>query len=459
MRIGSKVYASLGAMSIVACLVGGIGLISLSTFNTISQQADLIAHRASLSAKVDSLINLVVMDSRGIYLSKDADDAQKFVTPMMANLNLLRATVEDWKKLFPQSEQVKFDPILEATQQFIELRQQFVPLAKEGKISEVNALGNNDANRKVRQKLNKEVQVLSASDTAAVENMHKAIGDQYAVATQQVLLTLAIGLILGFIGTAYVVRRQIVGPLEDVSDRISTMTTGDYQSQVPHLSLNNEIGIIAKALKAKDPLMTRIMARAADTLGAACVSLNHVFNTEMFILGGGVIEACGDFILPRIERALKNDPFFKKLQVPLVVAAKLGDDAVMLGAVAAVRQGSALTGAGTPYYPKVRLAPNGKAVVNTTPVDKPLYIRADGKLKEPEEFVPPHLTHDLIDELTKKGPDALFIALGKNKRLVFSAKAARYLKKKHIIARVLPGPAAVKAYNACEERKAVFFYL
>ena len=142
-----------------------------------------------------------------------------------------------------------------------------------------------------------------------------------------------------------------------------------------------------------------------------------------------------------------------------MLVAKLGDDAGMLGAVAAVRQGldlKAITGA---YYPKLRLLASGKVAVNATLIEKPFYVRADGKLKEPDEFVPPHITSDLVEELTKKGPDALFIAVGKNKRLTFSPKAARYLKKKKIAAYILPLARVVKAYNLSEERKAVFFYL
>lgn len=250
----------------------------------------------------------------------------------------------------------------------------------------------------------------------------------------------------------WAIERDIRAAVRKGSRTIITELVGEKMEQI-------KSGILVKALKAKDPLVTRIMTRAADTLADACVSLNHVFNTEVFIFGGGVIEACGDFILPRIERALKKDPFFKSLQTPKVLAAKLGDDAVILGAVAAVRQGADLKALSAAYYPKLRIMPSGKVAVNAVLIDKPFYLRADGKLKEPEEFVPPHITSDLVDELTKKGPDTLFIAMGKKKHLVFSPKATRYLKKKRITARLLPVRQAVKAYNACEERKAVFFYL
>lgn len=250
----------------------------------------------------------------------------------------------------------------------------------------------------------------------------------------------------------WAIERDIRAAVKKGQKSIVTELSGEKFTQI-------KSGIIAKALKAKDPVVTRIVAHAADTLAAACVSLNHVFNTEIFIFGGGLVEACGDFFLPQVERALKKDPFFRDLQVPKVVAAKLGDDAVMLGAVAAVRQGLDLGAIIGAYYPKLRLLASGKVAVNTTLIEKPFYVRADGKLKEPDEFVPPHITSDLVEELTRKGPDALFIAIGKNKRLTFSSKAARYLKKKKITAHILPTAKAVKAYNASEERKAVFFYL
>jgi hypothetical protein len=55
-------------------------------------------------------------------------------------------------------------------------------------------------------------------------------------------------------------------------------------------------------------------------------------------LGGGVMEACGHFLLPRIQKIVKQDPFFKKFKPCKIVAAKLEDNAVILGAVALARR-------------------------------------------------------------------------------------------------------------------------
>jgi hypothetical protein len=59
----------------------------------------------------------------------------------------------------------------------------------------------------------------------------------------------------------------------------------------------------------------------------------------MIILGGGIIEACGDYILPITRKIFYKDPFFSKIKATCpVVASKLEDDAVILGAVAYIRQ-------------------------------------------------------------------------------------------------------------------------
>ncbi len=93
-----------------------------------------------------------------------------------------------------------------------------------------------------------------------------------------------------------------------------------------------------KALSKKDRLITQIMKDASKKLGQACVSLRHVFDPQMIVLGGGVIEACGNFILPIVRKTLFQDKLFLRMPTCRVVASKLGDDAVILGAVALVQQ-------------------------------------------------------------------------------------------------------------------------
>ena len=91
---------------------------------------------------------------------------------------------------------------------------------------------------------------------------------------------------------------------------------------------------LRKAIEKRDPLTTKILKAAAEQLGIACISIRHIFDPEMIVLGGGVMEACGDFILPIVKKTARKDRFFSSIGACDITTSKLGDDAIVLGAIA-----------------------------------------------------------------------------------------------------------------------------
>ena len=73
-------------------------------------------------------------------------------------------------------------------------------------------------------------------------------------------------------------------------------------------------------------------------LGYACVNVRHLIDPEAIVLGGGVIEACSDFIMPIVDNIVGRDPLARRREGGRVLLSALGDDAVVLGAVAAARK-------------------------------------------------------------------------------------------------------------------------
>ncbi len=96
--------------------------------------------------------------------------------------------------------------------------------------------------------------------------------------------------------------------------------------------------VLRRALKAKDPLVTEVLRRASDFLGHACLTVRHVVDPDVIVLGGGVIEACGAFVLPIVQRIVASDALPGARKGGAVVESQLGDDAVVLGAVAIARE-------------------------------------------------------------------------------------------------------------------------
>lgn len=94
---------------------------------------------------------------------------------------------------------------------------------------------------------------------------------------------------------------------------------------------------LRKALQLHDALTIKILSAAAEQLGIACISIRHIFDPEMIVLGGGVMEACGDFILPIVRKTVQKDRFFSDSEDCEIAVSKLGDDAIVLGAISQVK--------------------------------------------------------------------------------------------------------------------------
>ncbi|MGD8794118.1 MAG: ROK family protein, partial [Anaerolineae bacterium] len=97
-------------------------------------------------------------------------------------------------------------------------------------------------------------------------------------------------------------------------------------------------GVLAKALRKGDPLVTEVMRRAQWYLGLLTASVVNLIDPEMVVLGGGVVEALDEEFLAPI-RTTARQHFIQQTGADEVriVAAELGDHAGVLGAAVLAR--------------------------------------------------------------------------------------------------------------------------
>lgn len=100
-------------------------------------------------------------------------------------------------------------------------------------------------------------------------------------------------------------------------------------------------GALRDALKKGDPLVTDVMRRSSYLLGLAAASVLHVVDPEVIIFGGGVIEACGKWMLPWIEKTAHKVAMPGTGKPLKLIQSQLGDDAILLGGWSLIRARSA----------------------------------------------------------------------------------------------------------------------
>ena len=96
-------------------------------------------------------------------------------------------------------------------------------------------------------------------------------------------------------------------------------------------------GVLKKALDNKEPHVKKMIKRRARFLGVGLGNFATIFDPEVFIIGGGVVEKLGKTYIKEVQKSMIEhtmNPY--ATQIP-VLEAELGDNAVFIGAVSLLK--------------------------------------------------------------------------------------------------------------------------
>ena len=93
--------------------------------------------------------------------------------------------------------------------------------------------------------------------------------------------------------------------------------------------------ILAESYREGDELVREVINDACDYIGIGAANLINILNPQAVILGGGVIQALGDRMLPRITKAASAHVIAPSEDRVRILDNGLGDDAGIVGAALA----------------------------------------------------------------------------------------------------------------------------
>jgi glucokinase len=228
--------------------------------------------------------------------------------------------------------------------------------------------------------------------------------------------------------------------------------------------------VLRQALEAQDPLTCEIVRRAAEILGYACLTVRHLLDPELIVLGGGLVAACSGFIMPIVQNVVGSDQLPGAHEGGGVLLSALGDDAVVLGAVALARTAIGRSPfkkkyAIQPTYPQITHASFGEVTINGKTYTRDVFLTADGKLekrkkKHAEDSEAGHLVSAKeLEDVCQGGPEILFLGTGQSDSLRLSEEASRYLSHRSIDCFAAPTAEVAPAYNKSKKRKAALLHV
>jgi glucokinase len=99
---------------------------------------------------------------------------------------------------------------------------------------------------------------------------------------------------------------------------------------------NVKASLLQEAYRAGDPVAVETLDESAHYLGVGIASYITIFGPDLIVIGGGVFEALGRELLPKVKEAARKRVFPEaSFRDTRIVLTQLGDYSVALGAIAA----------------------------------------------------------------------------------------------------------------------------
>jgi diguanylate cyclase (GGDEF)-like protein/PAS domain S-box-containing protein len=229
--------------------IAWLGFDAIRTCGDLVAQIDNASNRAVLGEQLNGLVVNVVMDSRGIYMSRDRAEMEKFAPSLLGNVALLEQKAARWQALLPPPRRHDLDATLANLEQFIRFRRELVRLGREESADSAREYGDNDAARSNRQALNAQIATLAAANAAEVDALTRKLEAYRANAPGWILGITLVGIGLSLVLAIGVVIVAVTRPLGRITAAVRRLAQGNMNVTVPGIGRGDEIGTIAVAVE------------------------------------------------------------------------------------------------------------------------------------------------------------------------------------------------------------------
>ena len=247
-RIGTKIYTIVGLLSVVSIIIAVLALLALTNYNLRVGEMQNASQRSFIGEQINSMIYAVVMDSRGVYMARDAAEAEKFGKPLLKNLHEVKELIAAWRELLPQMRKNETDKASANIEKFIEFRTETVRRGIASGGPAAREYGDNDENRANRQALNKEIEALARSTNAEIATLKSELDAFYRSKMLQLIALAVVGVAVSVSLSMVTVIRFIARPIASLTRVMRKLAEGESDVVVPDTQRGDELGEMSRAV-------------------------------------------------------------------------------------------------------------------------------------------------------------------------------------------------------------------
>jgi methyl-accepting chemotaxis protein len=246
--IATRLYAVVALLAATAAVLGGIGLWAMETYDQRVGEIAAASARSVAGERVNGLINAVVMDSRGVYMARDAAEVEKFGKPLLSSIAAIEQRMAEWMQMIPASERPTYAGLEGAARDFVRFRTELVRIGRTEGGPASRVYGDNDANRSNRQAFNAAVATAADTNNKLIERLTREL-DAFRQRTRFLMAAIAVaGVGAAIVLAMLFVRRGVTQPVRHLTRSMRALADGARDVDVPATARTDEIGEMARAV-------------------------------------------------------------------------------------------------------------------------------------------------------------------------------------------------------------------
>jgi methyl-accepting chemotaxis protein len=266
--VSAKITLAFALLLLLVSGTAGTALWILDGQRGFAARLETALRSTVLVERLNGLVYAVVMESRGVYMANDKAAMDRFSKGVETHLDRMRTVIAEWDAAVEPQNRPAFEAMRQEFERFDTFRRETVRRGREIGAPAAREYGDNDANRSNRQAFNKKLEELAARLQSDARALHEAADGASARGVAAVagggllaLMVFAAGLI--------VLRRQVTGPLDALSDAMTRLSRGDLAATAEVRAREDEIGRLAAAFaRFRESLAERGRLADAERLAA-----------------------------------------------------------------------------------------------------------------------------------------------------------------------------------------------
>lgn len=246
--ISRQILAAVLLLAIAAALAIAFGVKTLERYATTTKEMQSASHRAAIAERINGLVNGVVMESRGIYMSEDLAGAERFIPLLLQGLREIEVLMLDWRPLIGPGDQDSFANVARRVEEFVAFRREMVRLARERSIAAARTIGDEEGNRSNRKALNEALKRIAGTNDARSASLDTELVHMQQSSADLLIGTGALALAGGLTLALLLVQRRIAGPLLRLSATMRRLAAAEPVEEIPLVERGDEIGDMARSV-------------------------------------------------------------------------------------------------------------------------------------------------------------------------------------------------------------------